>query len=119
VAQEMAMATPELADELALTGVELGFLPKRSDALANWAARVPLPAVRGIVNILAQTERYGTPLAQSLRILAAEFRNGRMMAAEEKAARLPAILTIPMIVFVLPPLFIVLIGPAVIQVMAQ
>ena len=119
VAQEMTLATPELADELALTSVELGFLPKRSDALANWAARVPLPAVRGIVNILAQTERYGTPLAQSLRILAAEFRNGRMMAAEEKAARLPAILTIPMIVFVLPPLFIVLIGPAIIQVMAQ
>jgi tight adherence protein C len=117
VAREMAPGAPEIADELALTAVELGFLPRRGDALANWAARVPLASVRGMVNILAQTERYGTPLAQSLRILAAEFRSARMMAAEAKAARLPAVLTIPMIIFVLPPLFIVLIGPAIIQVM--
>jgi tight adherence protein C len=115
----MAPGAPEIADELALTAVELGFLPRRGDALANWAARVPLASVRGMVNILAQTERYGTPLAQSLRILATEFRSARMMAAEAKAARLPAVLTIPMIIFVLPPLFIVLIGPAIIQVMGQ
>lgn len=108
----------EIADELALTAVELGFLPRRGDALANGGA-VPLASVRGMVNILAQTERYGTPLAQSLRILATEFRSARMMAAEAKAARLPAVLTIPMIIFVLPPLFIVLIGPAIIQVMGQ
>ena len=119
VAREMAPGAPEIADELALTAVELGFLPRRGDALANWAARVPLASVRGMVNILAQTERYGTPLAQSLRILATEFRSARMMAAEAKAARLPAVLTIPMIIFVLPPLFIVLIGPAIIQVMGQ
>jgi tight adherence protein C len=119
VAREMAPGAPVIADELALTAVELGFLPRRSDALANWATRVPLASVRGLVNILAQTERYGTPLAQSLRILAAEFRAARMLEAEAKAARLPAVLTIPMIVFVLPPLFIVLIGPAIIEVMGR
>ncbi len=119
VAREMAPGAPIIADELALTAVELGFLPRRGDALANWAARVPLASVRGLVNILAQTERYGTPLAQSLRILAAEFRAARMLEAEAKAARLPAVLTIPMIVFVLPPLFIVLIGPAIIEVMGR
>ena len=68
--------------------------------------------MRGLVNSLVQSERYGTPLAQSLRVLAAESRNERVMKAEEKAARLPAMLTVPMIVFILPPLFIVLIGPA-------
>jgi tight adherence protein C len=74
-----------------------------------------MPAIRGLVNTLKQTERYGTPLAQSLRVLAAEFRDQRMMRAEEKAARLPAILTVPMIIFILPPLFIVLIGPAILR----
>jgi tight adherence protein C len=76
-----------------------------------------LPAVRALVNTLQQTEKYGTPLAQSLRVLAAEFRNERMLKAEAKAARLPAILTVPMIIFILPPLFIVLIGPAILRVM--
>jgi tight adherence protein C len=117
VAREIAPAAPALADELALTGVELGFLPVRADALNNFATRVPLPAVRGLVNLLLQTERYGTPLAQTLRILAAEFRSTRMLEAEAKAARLPAVLTIPMIVFALPPLFIILVGPAILQVM--
>jgi tight adherence protein C len=70
---------------------------------------------RGVVNTLLQTEKYGTPLAQSLRVLAAEFRNERLTKAEEKAARLPAILTVPMIIFILPPLFIVLIGPAILR----
>jgi tight adherence protein C len=77
-----------------------------------------MPPVRGLVNTLAQTERYGTPLAQALRVLAAEFRDTRLMKAEEKAARLPATLTVPMISFILPPLFIILIGPAIIQALA-
>jgi tight adherence protein C len=117
VAREIAPAAPELADELALTEVELGFLAVRADALDNLATRTALPAVRGLVNLLQQTERYGTPLAQALRILAAEFRSTRMLQAEAKAARLPAVLTIPMIIFALPPLFIILIGPAILQVM--
>ena len=116
VAEEMAVSAPELADELALTGVELNFLPERRMALANLARRVDLPALRGVVNTLIQTERYGTPLAQSLRVLSAEFREQRMLRAEEKAARLPATLTVPMIMFILPTLFIVLVGPAMIDV---
>lgn len=118
VAREIGPAFPELADELGLTSIELGFLPNRRDALQNLAKRVDSPSVRGLVNTLAQTEKYGTPLAQALRVLAGEFRNMRMMKAEEKAARLPAILTVPMIVFILPPLFVILLGPAIIQVLA-
>jgi len=119
VAREIGPACPELADELGLTAIELGFLPNRRDALGNLAKRVDSPSVRGLVNTLAQTEKYGTPLAQALRVLAGEFRNMRMMKAEEKAARLPAILTVPMIVFILPPLFVILLGPAIIQVLAS
>ena len=69
-----------------------------------------------MVTTLLQAERYGTPLANSLRVLSLEFRDERMMRAEEKAARLPALLTVPMIIFILPPLFVVLIGPAVLDV---
>lgn len=112
VSDEMLNAAPELSEELGLTAAELSFLPDRTTALGNLKERVDLPAMRGMVNSLIQSERYGTPLAQSLRVLAAESRNERVMKAEEKAARLPAMLTVPMIVFILPPLFIVLIGPA-------
>jgi hypothetical protein len=76
-----------------------------------------MAAIRGVVNTLLQTAKFGTPLAQSLRVLAAEFREARMMRAEEKAARLPAMLTVPMIVFILPTLFIVVLGPAIISVL--
>lgn len=115
VSQEMESSAPELADELSLTGLELGFLPDRRKALQNLALRVDLPGVRGVVNTLLQAERYGTPLAQSLRVMSADSRNERIMKAEEKAARLPAILTVPMVVFILPPLFIVLIGRAILN----
>jgi tight adherence protein C len=116
VAREMERGGPEMADEIGLTAVELGFLPDRRQALSNLTKRCPLPAVRGVVNTLVQTEKYGTPLANSLRVLAAEFRNDRMMRAEEKAARLPAIMTVPMIIFILPPLMVVLLGPAILRI---
>jgi len=119
VAEELAPASPDLADELIVTSVELNFLPERRLALLNLAKRVDLPALRGVVNTLIQTERYGTPLAHSLRVLSAEFREQRMLRAEEKAARLPATLTVPMIVFILPTLFVVLIGPAILGVLDQ
>ena len=119
VARELGFSSPHLADEIGLTSVELGFLPNRRQALQNLAKRTDLPAVRGVVNTLVQTERYGTPLAHSLRVLSAEFRDERMMRAEEKAAKLPAILTVPMILFILPCLFVVLIGPAIINVIAH
>lgn len=112
VAKELGRATPELADEFSLTAIELGFLPERRQALLNLSERVDLPALRGVVTTLVQSERYGTPLATSLRVLSAEFRNERLMAAEEKAARLPATLSVPLIIFILPSLFVVLLGPA-------
>jgi len=119
VARELGFSSPHLADEIGLTSVELGFLPNRRQALQNLAKRTELPAIRGVVNTLVQTERYGTPLAHSLRVLSAEFRDERMLKAEEKAAKLPAILTVPMILFILPVLFVVLIGPAIIQVIEK
>ncbi len=112
VSKELGRAYPELADEFSLTAIELGFLPERRKALLNLAERVDLAALRGVVTTLIQSERYGTPLATSLRVLSAEFRNERLMKAEEKAARLPAILTMPLILFILPTLFVVLMGPA-------
>ncbi|MEL6963722.1 MAG: type II secretion system F family protein, partial [Pseudomonadota bacterium] len=117
VSREISNASPELAEELQLTSVELGFLPERRQALLNLNRRTNLSAIRGVVNTLVQTEKYGTPLSQSLRVLANEFRDQRLLRAEEKAARLPATLTVPMIVFILPVLFIVLVGPAIISVM--
>jgi len=112
VARELGRAYPELGDEFSMTSIELSFLTERRQAFENLAFRVNLDAVRGVVTTMIQTERYGTPLASALRVLSAEFRNERMMRAEEKAARLPAIMTIPLILFILPVLFIVIIGPA-------
>ena len=112
VAKELGRAYPELGDEFTLTAIELSFLSERRMAFNNLAYRVDLESVRGVVTTMVQTERYGTPLASALRVLSAEFRNERMMRAEEKAARLPAIMTIPLILFILPVLFIVILGPA-------
>jgi tight adherence protein C len=112
VAKELGRAYPELGDEFALTAIELSFLTERKMAFDNLAYRVNLDSVRGVVTTMIQTERYGTPLASALRVLSAEFRNERMMRAEEKAARLPAIMTVPLILFILPVLFIVILGPA-------
>lgn len=116
VAREITQSTPVLAEEIGITAVELGFLPDRRLALTGFAERVQLPSVRALVNTLTQSEKYGTPLAQALRVLSAELREERMMKAEEKAAKLPATLTVPMILFILPTLFIVLLGPAIIRV---
>ncbi len=112
VAKELGKAYPELGDEFGLTAIELGFLNERRQAFENLANRVDLEAVRGVVTTMIQTEKYGTPLASALRVLSAEFRHARMMRAEEKAARLPAIMTVPLILFILPTLFIVILGPA-------
>jgi tight adherence protein C len=112
VAKELGRGFPELGDEFALTAIELGFLTERRMAFENLAYRVALDSVRGVVTTMIQTEKYGTPLASALRVLSAEFRNERMMRAEEKAARLPAIMTVPLILFILPTLFIVILGPA-------
>jgi len=114
VSRELGNGSPELAEELAITAAELTFLPDRRMAFDNLNTRTNSEGIRAVVNTLQQTAKFGTPLAQSLRVLASEMRAARMTRAEEKAARLPALLTVPMILFILPTLFIVLLGPAAI-----
>jgi tight adherence protein C len=116
VGREMAEGAPDLAEEFAITAIELGFAPDRHTALQNLIKRTDMQSLRALVNSLGYCERYGTPVANALRVLAAEFRDERMMRAEEKAARLPALMTLPMILFILPTLFMVIGGPAAIQV---
>jgi len=112
VARELGIAYPELGEEFHLTSIELSFLTERRMAFENLATRVRLDDLKGVVTTMIQTEKYGTPLASALRVLSAEFRHARMMRAEEKAARLPAIMTVPLILFILPTLFVVILGPA-------
>jgi tight adherence protein C len=112
ISRELEASWPDLAEEFGITAAELTFLPDRRQAFDNLNARTNMPSIRGVVNTLLQTAKFGTPLAHSLRVLAAEFRDARMIRAEEKAARLPALLTVPLILFILPTLFIVLLGPA-------
>jgi tight adherence protein C len=116
VAKEVQNLSAELAFELQLTSIELTFLPDRQLAFENLATRNDVAGIRGLVNTFRQTEKYGTPLAQSLKVLSAEYRNERMMKAEEKGARLPAMMTVPLMLFILPTLFIVIMGPAIINV---
>jgi tight adherence protein C len=116
IARELELTWPELSEEFGLTAAELTYMPERRLAFENLNARTNMASVRGVVNTLLQTAKFGTPLAQSLRILAQEFRDARLVRAEEKAARLPAMLTVPMILFILPTLFIVLLGPAALSV---
>ena len=116
---EFTASAPELADELALTSVELEFLPDRNQALVNLADRTALPSIRALVNTLQQSAKFGTPLSEAMRVLAQEFRDERILKAEEKAARLPAMMTVPMVVFILPPLFVVLLGPAILRIFDQ
>jgi tight adherence protein C len=116
VGNEIASASTEMSEEFLLTAIELNFLPDRTRALQNLVKRTDLPKLRALVNSLIQSERFGTPLANSLRVLSTEFRNERMMKAEEKAAKLPAIMTVPMIMFILPSLFIVIIGPVALHI---
>jgi tight adherence protein C len=117
VATEIGVQSPELAEELALTTAELSYLPERSQAYDNLAKRTGHSGVKAVAAALNQAERYGTPLGHALRVTAQENRELRMMEAEKKAAALPAKLTVPMIVFFLPCLFIVILGPAIMRIM--
>ncbi len=116
VAAEVGPQSLELAEELSLTTAELSYLTERRQAYENLARRTGLPGVKGVSTALIQAERYGTPVGTALRTMAKENRETRMMEAEKKAAALPPKLTVPMIVFFLPVLFVVIIGPALIQV---
>ncbi|CUX27000.1 MULTISPECIES: type II secretion system F family protein [Agrobacterium] len=117
VAEEMAEQSPELAEEMILTTAELSFLQDRRMALENFGMRTQLDGVKSVVQALIQAERYGTPLAQALRVLAQEGRDERMNEAEKKASALPPKLTVPMILFFLPVLIAVILGPAGLRVM--
>jgi tight adherence protein C len=118
VSQEIGSQSVALAEELTLTTAELSYLQDRKMAYENLAMRTDLEGVRSVCMALQQAERYGTPLAQTLRVMAQENRDMRMSEAEKKAAALPPKLTVPMILFFLPVLFIVILGPAAIRVMA-
>lgn len=119
VTNEMSENAPTLAQELGLATAELAYLGDRAKAYQNFANRTGLPAARSLATTLIQTERYGTPVSVAIKVLAQERRQERMAAAEKKAAALPAQLTVPMIIFFLPVLFLVVIGPAVIQVTSR
>ena len=116
VGEEIGSQSVELAEELALLTAELSYLPDRKQAYENLAKRVDLDTVKSVCLALQQAERYGTPMAQTLRVLSQENRDMRMSEAEKKAAALPPKLTVPMIVFFLPVLFIVILGPVIIRV---
>jgi tight adherence protein C len=118
VAEEIGTQSIPLAEELTLTTAELSYLPDRRQAYDNLGKRTDLDGVKSVCMALQQAERYGTPLANTLRVLAQENRDMRMTEAEKKAAGLPPKLTVPMILFFLPVLFVVILGPAVIKVMA-
>jgi tight adherence protein C len=118
VAEEIGTQSVALAEEFTLTTAELSYLPDRKQAYENLAQRTGLEGVKAVCLALQQAERYGTPLATTLRVLAQENRDMRMSEAEKKAAGLPPKLTVPMIVFFLPVLFVVILGPAAIRVMS-
>ncbi len=118
VSDEIGSQSVPLAEELTLTTAELSYLPDRRQAYENLAKRTDLEGVKSVCMALQQAERYGTPLAGMLRVMAQENRDMRMSEAEKKAAGLPPKLTVPMILFFLPVLFVVILGPAVIKVMA-
>jgi tight adherence protein C len=117
VSEEIGVQCSELAEELSLTTAELSYLQDRRRAYENLAERTDLDGVRSVVTSLIQSEKYGTPLGQSLRVLAQESRDMRMSEAEKRAAALPPKLTVPMILFFLPVLFAIIITPAALQVM--
>jgi tight adherence protein C len=117
VSEEIGTQSVPLAEELTVTTAELSYLPDRRQAYENLAKRTNLDGVKSVCVALQQAERYGTPLGQTLRVLAQENRDMRMSEAEKKAAGLPPKLTVPMILFFLPVLFIVILGPAAIRVM--
>jgi tight adherence protein C len=119
VVTELGDSHRALSDELALLAADLKILPSREQALTNLADRVDLPSIRSIVGTLSQTMRFGTPLAHAMKVVASEMRNDVLIAMEEKANRLPALMTVPMIVFILPTIMMILGGPAMLRVLDQ
>ena len=117
VTEELGETSAALSQELGLTSAELMFLGDRALAYENLANRTGLPAAKSLVTALTQADKYGTPVGVALKVLSEESRNERLSKAEQKGAALPAKLTVPMILFFLPVLFLVIVGPAVLQMM--
>jgi tight adherence protein C len=116
VSQEIGTESVAMAEELTLLAAEMSYLADRRQAYENFGARTGLESIRALVTVLIQAERYGTPLGAALRVLAQESRDQRMTAAEKKAAALPPQLTVPMVLFFLPALFIAIMTPAIVQI---
>ncbi len=117
VAREISQISPDLGYELALLSIEINMLPDRNKALTNFSERLDSPDFKALVTNLIQAEQYGTPITQAMKLIAEEFRQDRLLKAEERAAKIPVLLTLPMILFIFPSIFIVIMGPAVIQVL--
>jgi tight adherence protein C len=117
VARELRESQPALAEELALTWAEASILPDRTQALVNLSDRIDNPSLRAVVGMMSQSLRFGTPLGQSLRVGAAEMRNDQMTKLEERASRLPALMTIPVMLFIMPTIFLIVGGPAALRIM--
>lgn len=119
IVTELRRSQPELAQELAMTAADLKILPSRDQALSRLAARIDAPIVQSVVTTLSQTMRYGTPFAQAMRVVASEIRNEALIRLEERANKLPALLTVPMILFIMPTIFLVVGGPAALKILDQ
>ena len=115
IVPELRHSRPIVAEELALTSADLKILPSRDAALQRLSARVAVPSVHSVVATLSQTMRYGTPLAQALHVVAAELRNDALLRLEEQANRMPVLLTVPMVLFILPSIFLIIGGPAALR----
>jgi tight adherence protein C len=115
VAPELWRSQPMMAEELALTSADLKILPSRDAALRRLSARVDVPSVHSVVTTLSQTLRFGTPLAQALRVVASELRNNALIRLEERANKMPVLLTIPMVLFILPSVFMIIGGPTALR----
>jgi tight adherence protein C len=115
ISREMRAFAPDIAEELAIVTAELQALPDRTEALRNFGERVDLREARAFALTLIQTIRYGSPFTESLKALGGDLRQARMIAAEERGAKLPALLTLPLIVFIMPAVFVVVVGPAAIS----
>jgi tight adherence protein C len=119
IVPELRRSQPIVAEELALTSADLKILPSRDVALKRLADRIALTSVHSVVTTLSQTLRYGTPLAQAMRVVASELRNEGLATLEERANRMPVLLTVPMIVFILPSIFLIIGGPAALKIIDQ
>lgn len=117
VAREISQISPDLGFELALLSIELNMLPDRQKALQNFSDRLNSAYFKSIVSNISQSEQYGTPIAQTMRIVSEEFRVNRVLKAEEKASRLPALLSLPMMIFIFPCIYLIILGPAIINVL--